>query len=266
MFAGSYDSLGYDDQRKHHSPPQRPRKDYNMMTQQERARRETNRRRREQMELKLLGSEEGIPMMAGVRRHCSEPMMLTCSNETMTRQKHSRHDFHHHDVSILPRGSSKSLFLRDETDLFGNIITPPTIIYARGVSASQDEMDRDIENHTALKSNIAIRFVQPEYMQQQQQQQHQNDDCQIRSSTYVMLQEKSEFMIEQHKETSSGKDTKKDMMEEQQPQPILKDMDIVHNQEEEDENIPAPPHMKFKEDMSDDDDDTDDFHSLWIHR
>ena len=236
MFAGSYDSLGYDDQRKHHSPPQRPRKDYNTMTQQERARRETNRRRREQMELMLLGSEEGMPMMAGVRRHCSEPMMH-CSNETMMRQKYSRHDFHHHDESILPRGSSKSLFLRDETDGFGNIITPPTIIYARGVSASQDEMDRDIENHTALKSSIAIRSVQPDYMQQQQQQQQQqNDDGQIRSSTYVMLQEKSEFMIEQHKETSSGNETKKDMKEEQQPQPILMDVDIVHNQEEEDEN------------------------------
>ena len=36
-----------------------------------------------------------------------------------------------------------------------------------------------------------------------------------------MLQEKSEFMIEQHKETSSGNETKKDMKEEQQPQPIL---------------------------------------------
>jgi hypothetical protein len=51
--------------------------------------------------------------------------------------------------------------------------------------------------------------------------------------------------------------------EEQQPQPIiLMDVDIVHNQEE---NIPAPPHMKFNEDMSDednDDDDTDDFHSV----
>ena len=188
------------------------------MTQQERARRETNRRRREQMELMLLGSEEGMPMMAGVRRHCSEPMMH-CSNETMMRQKYSRHDFHHHDESISPRGSSKSLFLRDD-DGFGNIITPPTIIYARGVSASQDEMDRDIENHTTMKSNIAIRFVQPEYMKQQRQQ-HQYYNGQIRSSAYVMLQEKSEFMIEQHKETSSGNETKKDMKEEQQPQPIL---------------------------------------------
>jgi hypothetical protein len=29
------------------------------------------------------------------------------------------------------------------------------------------------------------------------------------------------------------------------------DVDIVHNQEEEEENIPAPPHMKFNEEMSD---------------
>ena len=87
---------------------------------------------------------------------------------------------------ISPRGSSESLFLRDDAEVFGNIITPPTI--TRGVSASQDEMDRDIENHTALKSNIAIRFVQPEYMKQQQQQ-HQYYNGQIRSSAYVMLQE-----------------------------------------------------------------------------
>jgi hypothetical protein len=91
-----------------------------------------------------------------------------------------------------------------------------------------------------MKSNIAIRFVQPEYMKQQRQQ-HQYYNGQIRSSAYVMLQEKSEFMIEQHKETSSGNETKKDMKEEQQPHPILMDVDIVHNQEEEDENIPAPP-------------------------
>ena len=39
-------------------------------------------------------------------------------------------------------------------------------------------------------------------------------------------------MIEQHKETSSGNETKKDMTEEQQPQPIPMDVDvdIVHNQ------------------------------------
>jgi uncharacterized membrane protein YcgQ (UPF0703/DUF1980 family) len=85
---------------------------------------------------------------------------------------------------ISPRGSSESLF-----QVFGNIITPSTIIYAQGVSASQDEMDRrDIENHTALKSNISIRFVQPEYMKQQQKQ-HQYYNGQIRSSAYVMLQE-----------------------------------------------------------------------------
>ena len=262
MFAGSYDSLGYD-QRKHRSPPQRPRKDY-MVTQQERARREKNRRHREQMELMLLGSEEGTCPPMAVRRHCSEPM-IHCSNETMMmmRQKHSRHDYHHHDESISLRSSSESLFLRD--DDFCNNVTPPTIIYARGVSASQDEMDRDIENHIAPKSSsIAIRYVQPEYTHQQQQ--HQYDNGQIRSSTYVVLQEKSEVKIEQHKETSSGNETKKDMTE-QQPQSTI-DMD-VHDEDEEDEKIPAPPHLKFNDDMTDDDNDdeeTDDFHSLWIHR
>ena len=57
----------------------RPRKDY-MVTQQERARREKNRRRREQMELMLLGSEEGTCPPMAVRRHCSEPI-IHCSNE-----------------------------------------------------------------------------------------------------------------------------------------------------------------------------------------
>ena len=251
MFAGSYDSLGYD-QRKHRSPPQRPRKDY-MVTQQERARREKNRRRREQMELMLLGSEEGTCPPMAVRRHCSEPI-IHCSNETMLmmmRQKHSRHDYHHHDESISLRSSSESLFLRD--DDFCNNVTPPTIIYARGVSASQDEMDRDIENHIAPKSSsIAIRYVQPEYTHQQQQ--HQYDNGQIGLSTYVVLQEKSEVKIEQHKETSSGNETKKDMTE-QQPQSTI-DMD-VHDEDQEDEKIPAPPHMKFNDDMTDDDNDED---------
>lgn len=63
----------------------------------------------------------------------------------------------------------------------------------------------------------------------------------------------------------TGNETMKDMQ-----QPIIMDLNIHY--EEEDENTPAPPHMKFNEDMFDDDndededEDTDDFHSIWIHR
>lgn len=213
------------------------------------------------MKLMLLGLEEGTCPPIVHRRHCSEPMMH-CSNETMmqTQQKHSRHVYHHHDESISFRSSSESLLIHNDDD-FHNNATPPTIIYTRGASASQDEMDRDIENHTALKScSIQPEYILQQQQEQQQQQQQQNNDGKMSSNN--VSQGKLEVKIEQYMETGSGNKTMKDMQ-----QPIIMDLNI--HDEEEDENTPAPPHVKFNEDMSDDDndedEDTDDFHSIWIH-
>lgn len=201
MFAQSYDPLGYEHRQLSSSPDERRRR-------KERSRRrriiEADRHRREMLERMLLAAGE-------FSRHALQ--IFTPDEES--------------PGSSSPR-SGRISSVESGDLLLLDAIFPPPFIYARSVSASLDEMDRDIENHP--------------------------------TSSWTIDQESRGGVVDVEPEVKSQR-ARSGVKETEPPR-----MDIDDDCDDDDPS--APPHIIAKEVTSDDEDyeDADDLYSLWRPR
>jgi hypothetical protein len=235
MFAHSYDPLGYEHQQLQLSPnPDEKRR------RQERSRRrrmiEADRRRREVMEWMLLSEEEAYRRHPGglFPRNCSEPSL-----------QYLRHGEWRPPPPALrsPASISRHSPLGTGDPLVG-AIPVPAFIYAQSVSASQDDMDRNIENHPPSRpvdSRARHGCGDADSVSS-------SSSPSSSSSSYAVLREKS-----QRKSQASGNRPSKDV------EPLRMDVG-----DDDCDDPTAPPHIIAKEDTSDDEDkDLDDLYTIW---
>ncbi len=230
MFAHSYDPLGFEHQLQLSPSPDEKRR------RQERSRRrrmiEADRRRQEKMDRMLLADEVTYRMHPGgeFRRHCSEPSLQYFRRDEGPQLPPT--------ASLSPMSNRHSPSFEMDDPLVGNIPVPP-FIYARSVSASMDDMDRDIENHSpsrAIDSRARRGCC---------------GDADPMSSSSAVLRENAEL-----KSQASGNGPNK---EAEPPKIDIDDDDC--------DDPVAPPHIIAKEDTSDDEDeDADDLYTVWRPR
>lgn len=234
MFAHSYDHLGFEHQLQLSPSPDEKRR------RQERSRRrrmiEADRRRREKMDRMLLADEATYRRHPGgeFRRHCSEPSLQYFRRDEWLQLPPT--------ASWSPTSNRHSPSFEMDDPLVGDIPVPP-FIYARSVSASMDDMDRDIGNHPpsrAIDPSRARRGCCGE-----------DADDPMSSSSSAVLREKAEL-----KSQASGNEPNK---EAEPPRIDIDDDDC--------DDPAAPPHIIAKEATSDDEDeDADDLYTVWRPR
>lgn len=236
MFAHSYDPLGFEYQHQLSPSPDEKRR------RQERSRRrrmiEADRRRREKMDRLILAEEETYRRQqhpgGEFRRHCSEPSLQYFRRDEGPQPPPT--------ASWSPasnRHHSPSFEMDDP--LVCDVPVPP-FIYARSVSASMDDMDRDIENHPPS------RAIDPSWARRGCCREDADDPT---SSSSAVLREKAEL-----KSQTSGSEPNKEA------EPPRMDID-----DDDCDDPAAPPHIIAKEAASDDEDeDADDLYTVWRPR
>ena len=249
MFAHSYDPLGFEYQLQLSPSPDEKRR------RQERSRRrrviEADRRRREKMDRLILAEEETYyrrrqqhPGGGEFRRHCSEPSLRYFRRDGGGAVPQPRPPTASWSPASSNRHYSPSSFEMMMGDpLVGDVPVPP-FIYARSVSASMDDMDRDIGNHPpsrAIDPSRARRGCCGE-----------DADDPMSSSSSAVLREKAEL-----KSQASGNEPNKEA------EPPRMDID----DDDDCDDPAAPPHIIAKEAASDDEDeDADDLYTVWRPR
>lgn len=248
MFAHSYDPLGFDYQLQLSPSPDEKRR------RQERSRRrrviEADRRRREKMDRLILAEEETYyrrrqqhPGGGEFRRHCSEPSLRYFRRDGGAGPQPLPPTASWSPASSNRHYSPSSFEMMMGDPLVGDVPVPP-FIYARSVSASMDDMDRDIGNHPpsrAIDPSRARRGCCGE-----------DADDPMSSSSSAVLREKAEL-----KSQASGNEPNKEA------EPPRMDID----DDDDDDDPAAPPHIIAKEAASDDEDeDADDLYTVWRPR
>ena len=247
MFAHSYDPVGFEYQLQLSPSPDEKRR------RQERSRRrrviEADRRRREKMDRLILAEEETYyrrrqqhPGGGEFRRHCSEPSLRYFRRDGGAGPQPLPPTASWSPASSNRHYSPSSFEMMMGDPLVGDVPVPP-FIYARSVSASMDDMDRDIGNHPpsrAIDYSRARRGCCGE------------DADDPTSSSSAVLREKAEL-----KSQASGNEPNKEA------EPPRMDID----DDDDCDDPAAPPHIIAKEAASDDEDeDADDLYTVWRPR
>ncbi|KAL3769953.1 hypothetical protein ACHAW5_010027 [Stephanodiscus triporus] len=236
MFSQSYDPLGYE----HHLSPSPDEK----RRRKERSRRrrmiEADRHRREVLEGMLRAEEAYRRRFSWEYSRRAPPLRNSRHNEPPTSSPRSGG----RKSSSSVEAGGDILLLPDDA------VFPPPFIYARCVSASLDEMDRDIEDHPPPPSGTTIDPGEVRAVEGRRPVPGRSIDTGSRGGDAVDVFDPE---LERRQAGGVGGET----------EPPGMDID-----DDVDDDPSAPPHIIAKVVTSDDedDDDADDLYSLWRPR